>query len=714
MAQAENVTPISEAQRIAAHGYIERKQLEECAQVLADAGCRVINGHWLRWPICNVAGEEQSAQHIDPTGDKKNETGKPTKYGFLLIGADYSDLMHLPEDQPIVATEGLSDGLVLHQHLDLPVAIVAGSNNIPGVVVQLRNFHNYVIAAVDNDKAGRKAGADSGVRWTCPKSANDWWDLLNEYGTDALLAEFEAGMRDAGPEVVEAPEQSSAPASEPPMGFDELMAAAQALTDDSDNETIDRLIRDSSSLSAIAKRRVRTAIKKKTGIPLSVMEQAERDEAGQEDDQPDDLVLACGLAEQIGRDDVIAAQSFVWRWQLTGVWRVQDDRSVKYWVQSYLADLVPVTRTRVESVADLFKTEVFKADHEFDVGPDECVNCLNGELSLQRDGWMMHPHRREHYRTSQVPVEYQPKATAGRFSSFLAQVFKGDPDCNEKAQALLEMVGYSLMAHTRHERFIILVGSGANGKSVFLAVLEALLGKHNVAGVQPSQFENKFQRAHLLNKLANIVTEIKQGEVIDDAALKGIVSGEATTVERKFKDPFVMHPYATCWFGTNHMPHTRDFSDALFRRALIVPFNNVFKPELGNCDPNLKSALVAELPGILNMALAAYARALKHGFTMPESCRQAREEWRLEADQVQQFIESECSRDPASEMRAQELFNFYRMWAQDNNIHRTLTMKSFRDRLDRLGFGKRRNEKGMLVTGIRRKDAAYRVINGGM
>ena len=72
------------------------------------------------------------------------------------------------------------------------------------------------------------------------------------------------------------------------------------------------------------------------------------------------------------------------------------------------------------------------------------------------------------------------------------------------------------------------------------------------------------------------MTEVRQGEVIADAELKGITSGETSTVERKHRDPFNLKPYSTCWFGTNHMPHTRDFSDALFRRALVVRFNRKF------------------------------------------------------------------------------------------------------------------------------------------
>jgi len=92
----------------------------------------------------------------------------------------------------------------------------------------------------------------------------------------------------------------------------------------------------------------------------------------------------------------------------------------------------------------------------------------------------------------------------------------------------------------------MLIGPGANGKSVLLAVLEGLLGAENVAGVQPANFDNRFQRAHLHQKLANIVTELRQGEVIADAELKAITSGEPATVEHKHKDPFVMRPFATC------------------------------------------------------------------------------------------------------------------------------------------------------------------------
>lgn len=484
-----------------------------------------------------------------------------------------------------------------------------------------------------------------------------------------------------------------------PRAFEDVLADARELTEDS--EEIEQLAAEASQFSAVQNRRILDAIKRATRIPLGTLKEAQREARG-DSEEPDDLEFARDLANTMGRENVLCAQAFVWHWKERGVWHQEEDRAVRQWVQHHLSNNKDaVSKANVDSVTDLFRTEVYSPDREFNVGPAECVNTLNGELMLNDSGeWELHPHNREHYRTTQIPLEYDPQATAPRFMAFLGEVFAGDPDAGEKAQAVLEMIGYSLMAHCRYERFVILVGSGANGKSVLLSVLEALLGTENVAGVQPSQFDRSFQRAHLHGKLANIVTEIKQGEVIDDASLKGIVSGEPTTVEHKFKDPFVMRPFSTCWFGTNHMPHTRDFSDALFRRALVVEFNNVFKPDRDNHDPRLKEKLMGELPGILNMALSEYASAVQTEFTMPQSCGDARERWRLEADQVAQFLESECSENGFAKVEPQKLFKAYREWAQDVGIHKIMAQRGFLDRVKALGYETRKTNGKRWVTGL--------------
>ena len=147
------------------------------------------------------------------------------------------------------------------------------------------------------------------------------------------------------------------------------------------------------------------------------------------------------------------------------------------------------------------------------------------------------------------------------------------------------------------------------------------------------------------------------------------------------------------------MPHTRDFSEALFRRATILQFNRAFAKS--EQDPQLKDKLQAELSGILNMSLTAYARALVGGFTEPQSSEDAKKEWRLEADQVALFVDATCQLDPDAMTPTGDVFQAYRSWAADNGINKTMSQKGLRDRLIRLGFGADRDPRVRNVTGLR-------------
>jgi putative DNA primase/helicase len=444
---------------------------------------------------------------------------------------------------------------------------------------------------------------------------------------------------------------------------------------------------------------------KKAGIGITMLDEAlqsHAQESGESGTDPDHLDYARDVVSVIGSENILSTDSHVWKWDSKGVWKALSDRAIKRDVQNILAENVEgITRSMVDSVADVLKTEVYAIEHEWNKDT-AAVNVQNGELSWNVSEWVLSPHCREHYRTTQIPVTYDPQAGCPRFRQFLGEIFAPDDDREQKAQALLEMMGYSLMSHARYERFAILVGSGANGKSVVLEVVKALAGEQNVAAIQPAQFGNKFQRAHLHMKLANLVTEIPEGAEIADAELKAIVSGELTTAEHKNQNPFDFCPFATCWFGTNHMPHTRDFSDALFRRATVIPFNRKFVAGV-DADPNLKTTLLDELSGILNLALFAFGNVIRTGkFTDPQSCLDARQEWRLEADQVAQFIADKCVMEPLQEVSSQALYVEYTGWAEENGITRKLGRKNFTTRLVRLGctLGKGTGGKRM-VHGIR-------------
>lgn len=394
------------------------------------------------------------------------------------------------------------------------------------------------------------------------------------------------------------------------------------------------------------------------------------------------MEMARACLASFGAGNVLYALGGFWRYD-SGVWRAMDAQAVKQAAHKLYPGRIRSANT-TNSILELAKTEAFVDGQVFAPAGMRSVNVKNGVLHWNGQAWELRPHRREDYATSQLPVAYDANAAAPRFEQFLAEVFQGDEDADEKAILLCEALGYSILTTAEMEKFFLLIGAGANGKSVLLNTLEAFVGRENACAVQPSQFENRFQRAHLHGKLVNVVSEIAEGAEIADAQLKAIVSGELTTAEHKLRPPFDFRPYSTCWFGTNHLPHTRDFSQALFRRALVIPFNRVFEEH--EQDKLLLQKLKAELPGILNLALDGAARLFARGvFTTPKSSTQAATEWRVQADQVAQFAEDCCRFRPDAKVSSKELFERYQEWAGEAGIAKKVNRKNFSDRMTRLG-----------------------------
>lgn len=440
----------------------------------------------------------------------------------------------------------------------------------------------------------------------------------------------------------------------------------------------------SSSLSEADGEHLIRLLSKKAKVSVAALRKDAKNFSNETDGKDYPYSIALKTIDELGSENILMTTSHLWHWDESGVWRIIDDRTIK---QAIHRNCVPekLTKGLVDSVLDLIKTEIYREYHRFD-SDQSTINCLNGELNWDNDQWHLVNHCRDNHRTTQIPITYDPLAVAPKFDQFLDEIFQNDADKAEKQLLIKEFIGYSLTTSTQYEKFLMLFGPGANGKSVLMSVVAAMVGPDNVTAVQPSQFGNKFQRAHMHNKLLNLVTEIAEGYQIDDAELKAIVSGELIAAEHKNKPPFDFKPFATCWFGTNHMPHTRDFSDALFRRAMIITCNRIFKEH--EQDRNLTKKLLSEKSGILNVALHALAGVYKRGhFTEPASMAEAKHLWKVNADQVHQFVLECCDIGPGINEETGMLYSAFTTWARQCGLHRVCAKNSFSQRITRVGQG---------------------------
>ena len=95
---------------------------------------------------------------------------------------------------------------------------------------------------------------------------------------------------------------------------------------------------------------------------------------------------------------------------------------------------------------------------------------------------------------------------------------------------------------------------------------------------------------------------------------------------------------------------------------------------------------IEELPGILNLALNAYARATEDGSTIPTSATEATKEWKTKTDQVAEFVSDACATVAEGVTPKVPLFHQYVQWCDFNQMRDVLTIKSFSTQMKKLRY----------------------------
>ena len=229
-----------------------------------------------------------------------------------------------------------------------------------------------------------------------------------------------------------------------------------------------------------------------------------------------------------------------------------------------------------------------------------------------------------------IPVTYDPSAYCSDLDKMLNRVFLGD---REVINLFEEMVGYCLIKSARYQKAFILVGSGSNGKSTILDLLEEFLGPRNYSSLPLEKVTDRFNMAELEHRLANIGDDIDNVTIRDSGTLKKMISGESITVERKGERPFKLSPYATHIYSANAIPRSFYKSDGFYRRWLLVPFNAKFTSEDPDYDPLIfdKITTDAALSYLLNIGLRGASRLIKRGrFTEPQTVKEALEHYKTD------------------------------------------------------------------------------------
>jgi putative DNA primase/helicase len=265
------------------------------------------------------------------------------------------------------------------------------------------------------------------------------------------------------------------------------------------------------------------------------------------------------------------------------------------------------------------------------------INLQNGTFEIAPSGCRLRPFNSVDFLTYQLPFSYEPNATAPLFERYLNKV---QPD-QQRQYILAEFIGsvFIPVAQMKFEKALILFGGGANGKSVFFDIINALLGNENVSGYSLESLTDKegYFRAMIVNKLLNYASELNANQAASDKT-KQLISGEKMQARLPYGQPFNMTDYAKLMFNANELPKNAEQTNAFFRRFLIVNFDQTI-PEHEQDRELSKKIIENELSGVFNWVLIGLNRLLEQkSFTESEAVNQARKQYELDSDSVNQFI----------------------------------------------------------------------------
>ena len=359
-------------------------------------------------------------------------------------------------------------------------------------------------------------------------------------------------------------------------------------------------------------------------------------------------------------------------------WTSKTDTEISRYITEALGPYA--TGPKITSILKVIKSDVV-TDKLFNVNP--VINFINGTLEIEPT-INFREHRAEDHCTYCLDYPYDPKAHSPEWLGFLDTVTNHD---DKKICLLQELSGYVLFPDNRLQKCAVLIGSGANGKSVFLNVLTKIFGSANVSNVEMSSLSQDFQVIQLMNSMLNISAETRTNVAGAESKFKQITAGDEISACYKGKDYITFRPRAKMFLACNEYVKSSDTTEGWTRRFCFVDFPMHFveipnpnNPEELPIDRDIEMKLTSkeQLSAIFNWVLGGYEMLKACGyFTEPDDQKAINEEFKELSNPLIEFAK-ELEIDV--QISSNQLYDRYKDWCNDSG-HNALARNTFQKRI---------------------------------
>ena len=348
----------------------------------------------------------------------------------------------------------------------------------------------------------------------------------------------------------------------------------------------------------------------------------------------------------------------------------------KYWesksdteIEGYIRDALGpyATGPRLSSIIRVIKACVV-TNQLFNMNP--VMNFINGTLELLETEPFYHfrEHSAEDLCTYCLDYPYDPSSYSLEWNHFIETVTESD---GKRMSFLQEFAGYVLFNKNTIQKCAVLVGSGANGKSIFLKTIEKVFGTSNTKHIDIAKIDDAFRAVHLQGAMLNISEEVKKDLSSVEETIKDITSGGSINACYKGKQFFDFETRVKLFLSLNNYPKISDRSDGFTRRLAFVEFPLKFvevpkEPHERLIDRTLeeKFSQNAQLSAIFNWVLEGYKLVRTDGYiTEVDEHKRVMDEFKEDSDPTITFVKEVEITDRVS---YSHLYDRYKAWCADN------------------------------------------------
>ena len=258
--------------------------------------------------------------------------------------------------------------------------------------------------------------------------------------------------------------------------------------------------------------------------------------------------------------------------------------------------------------------------------------------------------RPEDYISLCTNIAYEPYNKENKLVQDVENFLVEIQPINDIREYIIRFLGSCIAGHSPDEKIHIWTGSGGNGKSVLVTLMQSCLGDYattlSISLLTQKRAASNAATPELADtkgKRFAVFQEPDNNDHIHVGHMKELTGNDKIKARKLFKEPIEFIPQFKPVLTCNKLPTIPSTDGGTWRRIRVSPFemkfvDNPVEEYERKVNKNLKEILSSWKEAFMSILVEAYKRYKKEGLNEPEKVLEYTKEYEKQSDSLHEFI----------------------------------------------------------------------------